>query len=122
MTKSIEKHLVIVNRLRSQIVSGKYQPDGKIPTMRELAYHYRASSATVNKALAVLTKEGFIRSRGRNGTFVVSRPPHLYQYAIVCSKDGISNYESVIQAAGFLPTRSQGTIQTASSPVTDVPE
>ncbi len=84
MSKTVEKHLRIVAKVRSEIVGGKYPPDSRLPTSRELAARFKASSVTVNHALQVLIADGFIRTNGRHGTFVVSNPPHLFRYGLVC--------------------------------------
>jgi len=38
---------------------------------------------SIHYALNRLSKEGFVRSEGRRGTFVSHHPPHLFQYAVV---------------------------------------
>lgn len=54
--------------LREQIKRGK---TGRLPPVTELAETYDVSPATVKRALAILRKEGLIRSVRGRGTFVV---------------------------------------------------
>jgi DNA-binding LacI/PurR family transcriptional regulator len=79
-----EKHQQIVRKVRHEIVTGEYPPGSRLPTSRELAHRFRASSVTINQVLAVLSRDGFIRTRGRHGTFVTATPPHLTVYGMVC--------------------------------------
>ncbi len=37
----------------------------------------------MQRALELLRRDGFVESRGRQGTFVVDNPPHLARYAVV---------------------------------------
>ena len=50
-----------------------------------------SSDLTIQKAMLLLERAGFIESRGRAGTFVSEHPPHLSRYALVfsgASQDG----------------------------------
>lgn len=48
----------------------KLESGAKLPTEPELAEHYEVGRSTVRAALAQLSAEGLIETRGRNGTFV----------------------------------------------------
>ena len=76
------KRRLIVEELRSRVVRGDFPPGSQLPTRADLVLQYRTSSLTVHAALARLTRDGLVVSRGRQGTFVVDRPPHLFTYAI----------------------------------------
>lgn len=73
----------IVERLRAQIIQSRFPPGSRLPTRNELEGKFKASLMTVQRALAFLESEGFVCSRGRNGTFVSDFPPHLWCYALV---------------------------------------
>ena len=62
----------IVNRLRSDILSGKYPPDSKFPPVRQLAYEAAVNPNTMQKALSLLENEGILCPRGTIGRFVTS--------------------------------------------------
>jgi DNA-binding LacI/PurR family transcriptional regulator len=72
--------------LRSQIVQGVYPPGGRLPLRTELETNFQAGPVTVQRALSRLTAEGFVRARGRGGTFVVEHPPHLSRYGMIFPK------------------------------------
>ena len=83
MSRKIVRQKAIVERLRSQIVQSRLLPGSRLPTRNELEGKFRASLMTVQRALAFLESEGFVCSRGRNGTFVSEYPPHLWRYSLI---------------------------------------
>lgn len=89
------KRQVIVETLRNDIVSGAVPLGGRLPSHSEIARRFGASRVTAQWALRHLTQEGFIRSRARSGTFVVDKPPHLNNYALVFFNDPASAYATV---------------------------
>src|SRR5690349_1494491 len=77
------KHRTISAQIRRQILQGAYPPGGRLPTREQLERRFRASRVTVQKALDRLTRDGFVRANGRQGTFVVDRPPHQSRFALL---------------------------------------
>lgn len=61
----------LVERIQMQIVSGYYQPGGKLPSVRELASTAAVNPNTMQKAFVELERSGLIitqRTNGRNVT------------------------------------------------------
>ncbi|MCM1191037.1 MAG: GntR family transcriptional regulator [Butyrivibrio sp.] len=61
----------LVDRIQMQIVSGKYPPGGKLPSVRDLAAEASVNPNTMQKAFAELERSGLIvtqRTNGRNVT------------------------------------------------------
>lgn len=61
----------LVERIQMQIVSGYYQPGGKLPSVRELAATAAVNPNTMQKAFVELERSGLIitqRTNGRNVT------------------------------------------------------
>ena len=75
----------ILDFIHGNIVSGRYKPGSRLPIRRHLQKKFNSSMATVQQAIYRLVAEGFVESRGIDGTFVSSSPPHLNQYAVVIS-------------------------------------
>ena len=73
----------IITSLRGEIVSGVFPPGCQLPTRTVLEEKYKASRVTVQRVLDQLVNDGFVYARGRNGTFVSDRPPHLFQYGLL---------------------------------------
>lgn len=62
----------ISNRLRCDIVEGKYPPESQIPSVRQLAFEASVNPNTMQKALTVLEQEGLLSTHGTIGRFVTS--------------------------------------------------
>ncbi len=75
----------LTETLRTRIVGGEYAPGARLPLREELIAATGASSATLQQAVHRLADDGFLRTRGRLGTFVAERPPHLYRFGLVFS-------------------------------------
>lgn len=72
----------LVQELKAQIIRGDFAPGSRLPTRVEIEQSFGFSSDTVQSALSDLRRDGFIQSRGRNGTFVSETPPHLNRFAL----------------------------------------
>jgi len=79
------KYEGILRSLRREIVQGVYGPGHRLPNRSEMVEEFGVSVATVQRALDVLTEDGFVHGRPGAGTFVAENPPHLCNYAIVIS-------------------------------------
>ncbi len=73
----------VAEKIRNDIIKGKYPAGSRLPTRRELEEKLGAGRVTVQRALDILQKDGFAVPRGCHGTFVVDNPPHLHRYALV---------------------------------------
>ncbi|MCR4793530.1 MAG: GntR family transcriptional regulator [Lachnospiraceae bacterium] len=60
----------LVERLESDIVSGKYSPGEKLPTVRELAVEAAVNPNTMQKAYGELERLGLVYTQRTSGRFV----------------------------------------------------
>ncbi len=67
------KYQVIIEEIKSHILSGTYKVGEKIPSELALQDSYDVSRQTVRKALLELSNEGFLRSERGSGTYVSSQ-------------------------------------------------
>lgn len=63
----------ISNQIKTWIEQGKFDSTNQIPTTTELAEEFNTSPMTINKALQVLVKEGFVTRLAGKGTFIKER-------------------------------------------------
>jgi len=75
-------NLSIGQALRRRIIHGDWRPGRRLPTRLELEKQLGASTATIQKAVDQLVADGFLETRGRAGTFVRAKLPHLYRMAL----------------------------------------
>lgn len=69
--------------LRHRVLAGVWPPGVRIPTKLALRADLKISDGTLQRALNKLQRQGFLRPRGRLGTFVCDRPPHLHRIGVV---------------------------------------
>ena len=85
------------------IRSGVKVPGGRLPTRLELAAEYKTSPVTIQKALLQLANDGFVIARGRAGTFVTDRPPHLFRFGLVIPQaDSVGFLRTLVEQAAIL--------------------
>ncbi len=71
------RHVQITNWLRSQIETGEFKPDEKLPSENELAKKFDVSRVTIRRALQSLESESIIYRCQGLGSFVSDeRAPH----------------------------------------------
>lgn len=73
----------VADEMRAQITSGSFGSNQKLPTFDELAAMYNVSRFTIQNAVNLLKKEGFIFGVQRSGLFVSEHPPHLHCIGLV---------------------------------------
>ena len=64
------KYKVIIDDIKSKILSGVYSVGEQIPTESAIQEEYKVSRHTVRKAILELSNEGFLRSEKGSGTYV----------------------------------------------------
>jgi DNA-binding transcriptional regulator YhcF (GntR family)/DNA-binding LacI/PurR family transcriptional regulator len=104
----VAKQQQISADLRREIIDGKLSPGGRLPTQAQLVERFRVSPVTIQRAIERLSREGFILTRGRNGTFVAPHPPHLFSYGVVFrdqARAGRSRYHEMLEAQALLLQR-----------------
>ena len=84
---------LVKQRICERIVQGQWPPGYILPAENELASVLEVSVGTARRALADLTKQGWVVRRPRSGTVVTGRPPHhtlgqFYQYFRLHQADG----------------------------------
>lgn len=63
-------YLQIIEHIKMQIISKKYLPNQKLPSVRELSFEFEVNPNTVQKALFELEDMGLIFTERTNGKFV----------------------------------------------------
>ena len=91
----------ISDRLRRDIISGKYPPDSQIPSVRQLAMEAAVNPNTMQKALSVLEEEGLLWSQGTVGRFITSDISVLEAAREAVRKDTVKRLLTEIRALGI---------------------
>ncbi len=60
----------LADLIKSDIISGKFKTNDKLPSVREFAFEFQVNPNTVQKALQILEDEDLITTDRTNGKFV----------------------------------------------------
>jgi GntR family transcriptional regulator of arabinose operon len=74
VSASIPKYRQVLETIKTDIVSGRYQPGQKLPSEAALIKRFETSRITVGRALRELQQAGLIERRPGSGTYVGSGP------------------------------------------------
>ena len=98
-------YIQITEKIKTDIVCGVYEPNAKIPGVRELAFEASVNPNTMQRAMRDLEAEGLLVTQGTNGRFVTedqqlisqARQTLIKEYADEfikkCKKFGLSDSE-----------------------------
>jgi DNA-binding LacI/PurR family transcriptional regulator len=74
----------VTNFIRQQIAQGRWTPNKRLPSERDLLKTLDVSRATLRDSLATLEAEGLVTRRHGSGTYVAPREVRATQVALVC--------------------------------------
>ncbi len=75
-------YMDVYNKLKNDIIMGKYPAGSILPTELELSESFFVSRITVQKAMQLLKKEGYISRTPGRGTFVENIPAKPQQHIV----------------------------------------
>lgn len=94
-------YLQIIDYVKLQIISKKYKPKQKIPSVRELAMQFEVNPNTVQKALVELEKSGLIYTESTNGKFVTTNDSLIMQVFNETIKQEIDKFYGYMRNLGL---------------------
>src|SRR5260370_16297689 len=68
----VPKYQQVLDTIKTDILSGRYQPGKKLPSEAALLKRFGTSRITVGRALRELQQAGLVQRRAGSGTFVAS--------------------------------------------------
>ena len=91
----------IEDKIKNDIINGKYLPGQKLPGVRDLAMEASVNPNTMQRALSDLERDGFIITLGTNGRVVTSDLDLIKQEKETQFHSITKAYIVKIQALGF---------------------
>ncbi|HJD31086.1 MAG TPA: GntR family transcriptional regulator [Candidatus Eisenbergiella stercorigallinarum] len=91
----------LLERIQRQIVSGRYRPGDKLPSVRELAAEASVNPNTMQKAFAELERSGLIITRRTSGRFVTEDTQMIAQIRTSLAKEEILSFLARMKGLGF---------------------
>lgn len=96
-------YLQIVSRIRADILSGVYQADQQIPSVRQLAFEAGVNPNTMQRAFSVLEEEQLFVTRGTMGRFITADTDVLNSAREALRRETIALLVEEARAAGISP-------------------
>ena len=94
-------YIQLVEIIRTQIVSGKFQKGQKLPSVRELALIMKVNPNTIQKALTELEDEKLIYTERTNGKYVTEDEKLIEKTKKELAKEKVDNYLKAMKDIGI---------------------
>ena len=94
-------YIQLVEIIRIQIVSGKFQKGQKIPSVRELALTMKVNPNTMQKALVELENEKLIYTERTNGKYVTEDESLIEKVKKELAQEKVNNYLNSMNDIGI---------------------
>lgn len=101
LNKNQPIYLQLVTELKNRIVSGVYQPGGKIDAVRDLAAEAAVNPNTMQRALAELEQSGLLRTERTAGRFVTEDTELISAVRRNLAKEKISDFMRDMSTLGY---------------------
>ena len=93
--------LQIVERIQTDIISGKYKPGDKLPSVRDLASEASVNPNTMQKAFSELERTGLVYTQRTAGRFITEDTELIDEVKKDFAKEKITEFIDLIQKQGF---------------------
>lgn len=94
-------YIQLVELIRIDIVSGKYEKGSKLPSVRELALTMKVNPNTMQKALVELENEKLIYTERTNGKYVTEDEKKLEKIKKHLAQEKVNNYLNSMKSIGI---------------------
>lgn len=94
-------YIQIVEKLRVEIISGKFKPGERLPSVRELALTIKVNPNTMQKALVELEDEKLVYTERTNGKFVTQDDKLINSIRKKLAKEQVNKFLVNMQNIGI---------------------
>lgn len=96
-------YLQIIERVQMDIITGRYQPGDKLPSVRDLAQEAAVNPNTMQKALSELERSGLIYSQRTSGRFITEDTELIHQMKKELAAAEVSAFVAHMKQLGITP-------------------
>lgn len=96
-------YLQIIERVQMDIITGRYQPGDKLPSVRDLAKEAAVNPNTMQKALSELERSGLIYSQRTSGRFITEDKELIHQMKKELAAAEVSAFVAHMKQLGITP-------------------
>ena len=105
MSWEFQDHLPIyaqlMDTLKRRIITGRYLPGEKLPSVRELAAEAGINPKTVQRAFSELEREGLIYTQRATGKYVTENADEIKSARRALAKTQVAEFLSNMQSLGY---------------------
>lgn len=91
----------IIEIMQFDIVSGKYGPGDKLPSVRDLALEAAVNPNTMQKALSELERSGLVYSQRTSGRFITEDTAMIEELKARLAREKIKEFLDGMEKLGF---------------------
>ena len=96
-------YLQIIERVQMDIITGRYQPGDKLPSVRDLAQEAAVNPNTMQKALSELERSGLIYTQRTRGRFITEDKELIHQMKKELAAAEVSAFVAHMKQLGITP-------------------
>ena len=96
-------YLQIIERVQMDIITGRYQPGDKLPSVRDHAQEAAVNPNTMQKALSELERSGLIYSQRTSGRFITEDKELIHQMKKELAAAEVSAFVAHMKQLGITP-------------------
>ena len=96
-------YLQIIERVQMDIITGRYQPGDKLPSVRDLAQEAAVNPNTMQKAISELERSGLIYSQRTSGRFITEDKELIHQMKKELAAAEVSAFVAHMKQLGITP-------------------
>lgn len=96
-------YLQIIERVQMDIITGRYQPGDKLPSVRDLAQEAAVNPNTMQKSLSELERSGLIYSQRTSGRFITEDKELIHQMKKELAAAEVSAFVAHMKQLGITP-------------------
>ncbi|MCP1109921.1 GntR family transcriptional regulator [Lachnospiraceae bacterium PF1-21] len=94
-------YLQLMERIEQDIVSGKYNPGDKLPSVRDLALEAGVNPNTMQKAMSELERDGLIHAKRTSGRFITEDENMIKELKRELAQEHIRAFIENMRQLGF---------------------
>ena len=91
----------LIEKIQMDIISGRYAPGDKLPSVRELAQKASVNPNTMQKALAELERTGLVYSQRTSGRFITEDIGMIERLKTELAEEIIMEFLADMQKLGY---------------------
>ena len=94
-------YIQLVEKMKIAIISGKYKPGDRLPSVRDFAIEIKANPNTVQRAYSELEEDGLVITQRTNGKFVTEDINLIKQMREEIAKQNLEKFIDNMTQLGF---------------------